>query len=161
MDLLVADVQSLQIILKDLASAYEGMKLPEESKNWSFADYLEEQQKEDGEDKEKARNYWGRRLEDFPYGPELPLVKLPSEVNKTVFTRRIVRISREEWERLKERTAKCQATPAMLLLSTYAMILERWSKTKRFLINIPFFNRKTEYEGLEKAVADFTTLLLL
>lgn len=161
LDLLVADVQSLQIILKDLASAYEGKKLPEESKNWSFADYLEEQQKEDGEDKEKARNYWGRRLEDFPYGPELPLVKLPSEVNKTVFTRRIVRIGREEWERLKERAAKCQATPAMLLLSTYAMVLERWSKTKRFLINIPFFNRKTEYEGLEKAVADFTTLLLL
>lgn len=161
LDLLVADVQSLQIILKDLASAYEGKKLPEESKNWSFADYLEEQQKEDGEDKEKARNYWGRRIEDFPYGPELPLVKLPSEVNKTVFTRRIVRIGREEWERLKERAAKCQATPAMLLLSTYAMVLERWSKTKRFLINIPFFNRKTEYEGLEKAVADFTTLLLL
>lgn len=56
---------------------------------------------------------------------------------------------------------KKHATPAMLLLSAYAIVLERWAKTKHFLINIPLFNRKTEYEGLEDVVADFTTLLLL
>ena len=49
----------------------------------------------------------------------------------------------------------------MLLLTAYSAILERWSKNKSFLINIPFFNRKTEYKGLEDVIADFTTLLLL
>lgn len=161
LDLLVADVLSLQIILRDLASAYAGKALPKASGNWSFAAYLEEQEKEDREGWEKARDYWRKREEDFPVGPDLPLAKHPSEVTRTKFTRRTVFIERKEWDHLQEKAAKYQATPAMLLLSAYAMVLERFSKSKRFLINIPFFNRKTEYEGLEDAVADFTTLLLL
>ena len=36
MALLVADVQSLQILLRDLASAYRGENLPKESKGWNF-----------------------------------------------------------------------------------------------------------------------------
>lgn len=161
LDLLVADVQSLQIVLRDLAAAYMGKTLPEESKDWSFADYLETQRKEEQIEKEQAEAYWNNRLEDFPYGPDLPLSKEPTEVKNTRFTRRIINISKGEWDHLQQRAAEQQATPAMLLLSAYAMVLERWSKTKRFLINIPFFNRKTEYKGLEEVVADFTTLLLL
>lgn len=56
---------------------------------------------------------------------------------------------------------KYQTTPAMVLLTAYAVVLERWSRNHCFLINIPFFNRKTEQQGLEEVIADFTTLLLL
>ena len=161
LDLLVADVQSLQIILRDLATVYMGKTLPEASKDWSFAAYLEAQKKEERAEKEQAEIYWNNRIDDFPFGPDLPLVKEPSKVKNTRFTRRIIDISKAEWDHLQRRAAEQQATPAMLLLAAYAMVLERWSKTKRFLINIPFFNRKTEYEGLEEVVADFTTLLLL
>lgn len=43
-DLLVADVQSLHIILRDLATAYNGGQLLDESKSWNFAAYLQEQE---------------------------------------------------------------------------------------------------------------------
>ena len=59
------------------------------------------------------------------------------------------------------RAKKYQTTPAMVLLTAYAVVLERWSRNHCFLINIPFFNRKTEQQGLEEVIADFTTLLLL
>ena len=157
-DLLVADVQSLHILLRDLLAAYQGKKLPEESKNWNFAGYLE---MEDKEEKEQARKYWSRRLQSLPKGPELPLAKRPEQIEKVVFCRRIVRIEKKEWENLQKRASKYRTTPAMVLLTAYAMVLERWSRNKRFLLNVPLFNRKTEYQGLEDVIADFTTLLLL
>ena len=161
MDLLIADVQSLQILLKDLVATYNGEKLSEESKDWNFVAYLEKQATDDREEKEKAKDYWRKRLDTLPKGPELPLAKRPEEVKKTVFHRRIVRIAKKEWEALQSKAKEYQTTPAMLLLTVYATVLERWSRNKRFLINIPFFNRKTEYQGIEEVIADFTTLLLL
>ena len=110
---------------------------------------------------DNAEGYWKKRLEHLPKGPGLPLAKRPQEVTKTVFNRRIVRIGKEEWAHLQVRAKKYQTTPAMVLLTAYATVLERWSRNHRFLINIPFFNRKTEQQGLEDVIADFTTLLLL
>lgn len=161
MDLLIADVQSLQILLRDLSTAYAGKPLPAVSKDWNFAAYLKKQLLEDADEKAKAKAYWDRRLEQLPLGPELPLAKRPDEICRTTFTRRIIKLDREEWDALQGRAAEHKTTPALLLLTAYAAVLERWSKNKHFLINIPFFNRKTELQGLEEVIADFTTLLLL
>ena len=161
LDLLVADVQSMQVILRDLAAAYLYRELPKESKNWSFAAYLEQQKQNEVMEREQAKEYWKRRIQNMPFGPELPLKKEPSSLEKIRFSRRIVRIQKGEWVNLQKRASEYQVTPAVMLLATYAMVLERWSSNDRFLINIPFFNRKTEYDGIEEVVADFTTLLLL
>ena len=160
-DLLVADVQSLHIILRDLATAYNGGHLPDESKDWNFAVYLQEQEEEESDEREQAKAYWKKRLDVLPKGPELPMAKRPEEIRQPIFKRRIVRIRNGEWERLQARAKEYKTTPAMLLLTAYATVLERWSQNKRFLINIPYFNRNTEKQGLEEVVADFTTLLLL
>lgn len=86
MALLVADVQSLQILLRDLASAYRGENLPKESKGWNFASYLERQKQEEGEERKNAEKYWKNRLEHLPKGPDLPLAKRPQEVEKRCST---------------------------------------------------------------------------
>lgn len=160
-DLLVADVQSLQILLRDLSLAYIGKTLSKESKNWSFQHYLEAQNNDEKYEKKQAQEYWSNRIKKLPFGPELPLEKEPSEITNVRFNRRIINIQKDEWDILQQRATENSVTPAMLLLSSYALILERWSRTKHFLINIPLFNRKTEYKGLEDVVADFTTLLLM
>lgn len=134
LDLLIADVQSLQILLRDLAMVYSGVELPEESKDWNFAAYLEQQNVEDREERKKAKEYWSARLKNLPQGPDMPLAKRPEEVKNPVFHRRVVRIGKEEWDCLQRRAKEYQTTPAMLLLTAYSAILERWSKNKSFLI---------------------------
>lgn len=161
LDLLVADVQSMQIILRDLETAYRGRELPPGSENWDFAGYLMRQNREEKDERAKAEQYWQSRIGCLPMGPELPLAKRPAEVDQIRFNRRMIRITRAEWEILKGKAAFAGATEAMLLLSVFAVILERWSANSHFLLNIPLFNRKTEIADIEDVVADFTTLLLL
>ncbi|MCR5112042.1 MAG: non-ribosomal peptide synthetase, partial [Ruminococcus sp.] len=160
-DLLVADVQSFNIILRDLAAAYKGRELPEDSLNWDFAAYLENKKSQEAEDEAAAKEYWSRRINDIALAPELPLAKEPSEIKTTRTERHIVNISMDTWNKALAMAAKYNITPAIYLMTVYAMIIGKWSSSKRFLINIPTFDRRTEYGASENAVADFTTLMLL
>jgi len=161
LDLLVADVQSLRIILRDLAAAYARGAEPPAPAGWSFARYLarEEARKAAAEDADRA--YWQARLADYAGGPALPLACPPEEVAQPRFRRRIHRLSPESWGELRRRAAARRLTPAMVLAAAYAEILAYWSDTPRFLLNLPLFDRQADSAGIEDVVADFTTLLLL
>lgn len=160
-DLLVADVQSLQILLRDLSTAYNSRELPDSSKNWNFKKYLESQKEENKKSIEAAEIYWTERIPKLPSAPELPLCRKPEQIKKPWFKRRTLWLDKEEWSLIQNNAAAYQVTPAMALLTAYAKVLERWSANSHFLINIPLFNRKTEVMGIEDVVADFTDLLLL
>lgn len=160
-DLLVADVQSFNIILRDLAAAYKGRELPVDSLNWDFASYLENKKQQEAEDEAAAKGYWNGRIADIAHAPELPLAKDPSEITTTRTVRDIVDIPLDTWNKAAAMAAKYNITPAVYLMTVYAMIIAEWSSNKRFLINIPTFDRHTEYGASENAVADFTTLMLL
>ncbi len=160
-DLLVADVQSFSIILRDLETAYAGEPLPKSSQNWDFSAYLQAQQKNNESDMPKAKRYWRSRLESLPSAPDLALDIHPNEVTQTRFHRNLLKIHANEWTVLKTKAQEFSTTPAMLLLTAYAWILGTWSSQKQFFINMPIFNRNTAFLGAEDAVADFTTLELL
>ena len=49
----------------------------------------------------------------------------------------------------------------MVLLTAYALILERWTNQDKFFINLPLFNRDLSNENLKDMVADFTNILLV
>ncbi len=160
-DLLVADVQSFNIILRDLAAAYKGRELPEDSLDWDFASYLENKKIQEAEDEAAAKKYWNSRIADIAHAPELPLAKDPSEITAVRTVRDIVDIPLDTWNKAAAMAARYNITPAVYLMTVYAMIIAEWSSSKRFLINIPTFDRHTEYGASENAVADFTTLMLL
>lgn len=160
-DLLVADVQSLHIILRDLAAAYARGCAPKAPENWSFAAYLQKDSSRRYRDKQKAKEYWEHRLHSLPSAPELPLKISPETVKSPVFRRRNYFLSKEKWDLLQKQAAAYQVTPAMVLLTAYAEIIDRWSTNSQFLINVPIFDRQTEESGIEDVVADFTNLLLL
>lgn len=161
LDLMVADVQSLKIILRDLIALYHGKTLPESSGQFDFATYLKEEKERNKDAVEAARQYWEKRMEVFPEGPMLPLRKTPEQLNQVRFYRREHVFSANKWEKIKELAASWETTTAMLLLAVYAKVIERWSENSHFIINIPMFNRNTEYEGIEDVVSDFTTINLL
>lgn len=160
-DLLVADVQSLHIILRDLAIVYEGKELSNAIKQWNFSEYLAEEEIRKQGERESAIKYWEEQLPNLPTAPMLPLAKRPEQIERPVFNRRIVRVNREKWGKIKYIASQYHVTPAMTLLSIYAEIIDRWSENSKFLINIPLFNRNNERAEIDDVVADFTNLLLL
>ncbi|MBI9090212.1 MAG: amino acid adenylation domain-containing protein [Desulfobacterium sp.] len=159
-DLLVADVQSLHIVLRDLASEYAGISLPAPP-DWNFAKYLHHESTQRELEKKRAGEYWHGRLEALPKAPGLPLIMKPDSIRTPVFKRRQYVLDNTDWQCLKKQAALHQVTPAMVLLAVYAHVLDRWSSHSRFLINIPLFDRPTGDGGVEDVVADFTNLLLL
>ncbi|MCP4119512.1 MAG: amino acid adenylation domain-containing protein [Desulfobacteraceae bacterium] len=159
-DLLVADVQSLYIVLRDLASEYAGNSLPAPP-DWNFANYLHRKSTRGELERKRAGEYWRGRLETLPKAPGLPLAITPDSLGTPVFKRRQYVLGNTEWQCLKKQAALHHVTPAMVLLTAYAEVLDRWSAHSRFLINIPLFDRPTGDAGIEDVVADFTNLLLL
>ncbi|WP_052311770.1 MULTISPECIES: non-ribosomal peptide synthetase [unclassified Actinoplanes] len=159
-DLLVCDVQSIRVLLADLAALYDGRRPPELS--LTFAGYLRRRAAGDAPARASARDYWHARLADLPGGPRLPLAIEPGRLDTTRFTRRIRRLSPPEWAALGQRAAACGVTPATLLLTAYAEVLSRWSGDRRFLVNIPLFDRDREvHPDVPHLIADFTSLTLL
>jgi len=160
-DLLVADVQSLQIIIRDLAAAYGRGCSPAAPINWSFSKYLKQEVRRRSLDKKRAGQYWNQCLLTLPTAPGLPLKERPEAIRSPVFKRRSYIVKSTDWNILQKRSAAHQVTPAMVLLTAYAEVLDRWSTKSQFLINIPLFDRQTGDAGIEDVVADFSNLLLL
>ena len=157
-DLLVADVRSLNILLQDLASLYAGkdIKAPQ---NWSFAGYLNREHEENAAIIAADTAYWESRTATLPAGPELPYTGSTGVTPH--FTRHKKTIPTEIWQILKEKSRSLGLTPAMTLATAYGLTLSRRSSSKKFIINVPLFNRNSAGGDIEHAVADFTNLLLL
>ncbi len=161
-DLLVADVLSLGLIIRDLAEAYLGKKLAEPPQ-YTFQDYIRSKEAESpNQDREEDKRFWEGKLQAMDWaGLRMPLQTKPELIGKTKFSRRQASVDREDWQRIRQTAARYQFTPSMLLLTAYALVLERWCGQESFFINIPLFNRDLEDERISTMVADFTNLLLV
>ena len=160
-DLLVADVTSFQIILRDLVALYVRNETPKAPTDWNFAEYLHKEKTAQYKTIQRAKKYWIERLKNLPGAPELPLSKNPEEIKKPTFKRRQTFIKPQQWEKLKSIAASYKITPAMVLLTLYGRVIHRWSENNKFLLNLPLFNRESEAGNVDNVVADFTALLLV
>ncbi|SHO52331.1 non-ribosomal peptide synthetase [Anaerocolumna xylanovorans] len=160
-DLLICDVQSFQIILRDLSTVYVNKEKPPVNPLWLFTKYINTLDTKDSIEWMRAKKYWQNRLDTLPLRPELPLLKYPEDIRYPKYIRRSKFCEAEIWKRIKEIAAELAVTPAMILLTVYAEVLDYWSSNSEFLINIPLFDRNTQIDGIEDVVADFTNLLLL
>ncbi len=158
-DLLVADVLSLSIIMRDLADAYLGKEFTR-NEDYTFQDYIIDRPLDESEI-EKDRIFWENKMAKLSSKtPNIPLVKKPELIKELRFNRRRKVLSKEVWDKVKLTASKYQFTPSMFLLSCYGLVIERWCNQESFLINIPLFNRSDENENIQDMVADFTNLLL-
>ena len=160
LDLLVADVMSMSILLKELGESYSGKEL-DNLNNYTFKDYINNLEV-DSEIYKKDQEFWKEKIDSFEIErPNLPLRKDPEKIKETRFTRRKRVIEKDKWSKIKEIAASYKSTPSMVLLTAYASILERWTNQDKFFINLPLFNRDLSNENLKDMVADFTNILLV
>lgn len=158
--LIVCDVQSIKIMLRDLADIYDEDVVPDVNKDWNFGSYLEQVALERRDEEVEGKKYWKDAVETLPTRPELPLVESPEKVVKPEYIHHERVISEDAWANIRRKSAEMEVTPAMVLLTAYSKVINRWSSNNEFLINVPLFDRMEEYENVSNVIADFTTLLL-
>ena len=161
-DMLVADINSIGIIMRELAQLYQNPDIILVPLELSFRDYvLAEVSFRESNLYQESREYWINRLPTLPPGPELPLAKNPGDLAKPLFVRRAHKLDAEPWLRLKTRASQAGLTPSGILLAAYAEILSVWSKSPRFTINLTLFNRLPVHPQVNDIVGDFTSAILL
>ncbi|MGW5611626.1 condensation domain-containing protein [Streptomyces sp. NPDC003753] len=167
-DLLVADVASIEVLLTDLATAYREPGRLTPADGYGFAQYLEDYRAWSGSPDVAgspaavAREYWQSRIPELPTtGPQLPLATPPEKITRPRFSRRGFVLGAKEWGRITTRGREHGLTPAMVLATAYAEVLGAWSADRNFLLNVPLFDRQPLDQAVTGMVADFTNLVLL
>jgi epothilone synthetase B len=161
-DILVADLWSYQILMRDLARYYEEPDLELPPLALSFRDYvLTVEAMRETEVYQRSLDYWNRRLPTLPPAPELPLAVSPEAVAQPRFVRRTKHLDPETWTRLRTIAGREGLTPSGVLLTAYAEVLAAWSKSPQLTLNMTLFNRLPLHPEVSEVVGDFTSLNLL
>lgn len=163
-DMLIVDWGSYTILMREWAALYYQPEQPLPDINITFRDYVLAEKKLHTLDVyQQAEVYWKQRLSDIPPAPELPLAIEPAQLSQPEFKRHKGELSAETWRKLKNIATTNNLTPPGILLTLFAEILTRWSKTPRFTINLTLFNRMplADSAELHRIVGDFTSLTLL
>ncbi|MBB5158995.1 non-ribosomal peptide synthetase [Saccharopolyspora phatthalungensis] len=159
LDFLIADWASIALLLGELAAlhAEPDHELPELEVR--FRDYLltELRQRETGR-YQRDLDYWTARLDTLPPAPDLPVA--PHD-QRPSFTRKQLRLDEDSWAEFTRRTQERGLTPSSAVLSAYAAVIARWSRTARFCLNLTVLNRLPLHPQVADVVGDFTSVNLL
>ena len=142
LDLLVADLHSMNLMMSGLESLYRHPELEPAPLGLSFRDYvlaLEAFRK--GPRYRKDKEYWLERVAALPPAPDLPLALPPAQVERPRFVRHAAQLDRKTWAALRQKAAAHELTVSGLLLACYAEVLARWSSRDEFTLNVTLFNR--------------------
>ncbi|MEG4227994.1 amino acid adenylation domain-containing protein [Microcoleus sp. N9_B2] len=161
-DALCIDGWSFQILFGDLVKFYRNPHTAIAPLQLSFRDcVLTTIALEKSPLYQQSLDYWRTRLKTLPPAPELPLAKHPNSLTQPRFKRWSDRLDFSTWQRLKTRIARASLTPTGLLLAAYAEVLSLWSKTPRFTLNVPRFNRLPLHSQVEEIIGEFASFTLL
>lgn len=136
-DLIIADLTSIGILLRDLAALYRGDQLPAVS--GVFA----------GLHRRAPAQSATSAVGQLPEGPQLPA----AEERAVTFLRQQRTLDAATIKALDEACRAHRVTRAAMFLAAYVEVLRRWSSTENFLINVTTFGRPP---GVSDVVGDFT-----
>ena len=159
-EVIFVDAWSMNILIQEFIRLYYEPDLSLPKLTLSFRNYvLAQASLENSTLFQRSREYWLERLPSLPPAPDLPVAS--STVGQPHFVHREARLDRRHWQRLKAHAAKLELTASGFLLTAFAEIIARWSKTARFSLNLSTFNRLPLHPQVNEIVGDFTSLLLL
>ncbi|HEY0466247.1 MAG TPA: condensation domain-containing protein, partial [Polyangiaceae bacterium] len=162
MDFLVADWASIWLLLGEFERLHADPTHALPALDVRFRDYLLAERRLRETDRFQCdRDYWWARLDALPPAPELPVLEQPGARTVGPLRRRVGRLNGADWNRLKERAQQRGLTPSSVVLAAYAATLERWSRTRRFSLNLTLLNRLPLHEQVGHLVGDFTSVSLL
>jgi amino acid adenylation domain-containing protein len=157
-DGLLLDGWSYQLLFQEWSQVYTDPDTPLPPLQLSFRDYVvAEIAMRDSLEYQHALAYWQQRLPDLPPAPQLTLAMNPGMLREPHFVRRAARLEPQLWQQIKAQAATRGLTPSSLLLAVYADILAVWSRTPRFTINVPRFNRLPLHPQVNDILGEFAS----
>ena len=160
-DMLIADASSFQLILGELALLYAEPERALPPLAYTFPRYLATLPALREDARARAVAYWDEQLPEMPAGPQLPLATNPRHVSGARVGRRFHAIDRAQWDRLADRSRSAGLTLPVTFATAFAEVIGAWSAEKRFLLNLPLFDRETVHPDVPRLVGDFSNLLVL
>ncbi|AEI67810.1 hybrid non-ribosomal peptide synthetase/type I polyketide synthase [Corallococcus macrosporus] len=157
------DGYSFQILYRELVHLYKHLggapALPQ--LDLSFRDYALAVQHARGARYARSLEYWRSRLPNLPPAPDLPLERDPGSLRRPRFGRVFERLGPDVWQPLKQRARARKLTEPELLLAAYAEVMARWSRSPRFTLNVPHFNRLPLHPQVNEIVGTFASFTLI
>ena len=159
MDFMIADWNSIWIIVREFEQIYFGKMMELIPEAISFREYLNLEKEFQMTVKYKEdRKFW---LDKIVYFPSYPAVPTQLDKIEKGFTRKTYKLSKEKWDYFASVAKKANCTPTVAVLTAYALTLAEWSREERFGLNITLLNRMPLAEGVNQIVGDFTSVTLM
>ncbi|MGK8507002.1 amino acid adenylation domain-containing protein [Nocardia asiatica] len=161
-ELLVVDAASVRLLLADLDALVHASGVGVKP-SVGFRDYvLGVQRLRNGARYQRDRDYWQQRLDSLPAAPELPLRATDDHISSDPgFDRLHHRLPGSILTGLGRAAAAHGITPSGAILAAYAEVVGRWSRNRRFTLNLPIFNRLPAHPEIGSVLGDFTSVNLL
>lgn len=161
-EFIIADWMSIWTILSQFEELYFGKVQKLTEVDVSFRDYVISASKiKDTISYENDKEYWMKKIDSIPKAPALPL-NINTDKNKysdkVTFERKNMSLSKTKWDNFKSICGKFGITPTSAVMTAYAYVLERWSRNKKFSINMTVLNRLPLHENIGRVIGDFTSV---
>lgn len=161
-DLLVMDFWSYLLLEEELREYYQDPFCQKEPLSFTFRNYIiRRAQNRESEDYQKAWDYWQKRCHTLPPAPKFPLSKAAAEVKRPRTVRYITDIQPGYWKSICKRAKTYGITPTTAVLTAFADVINHWSDSHKFTLNLTLFNREGDHPELNELIGDFTTINLL
>lgn len=162
MDSLIADWASAQLLFNELEQLLLDPQVSLPPLNISFRDYLlAERGLLEGSRYQRDRDYWLARVDELPAAPQLPKPLGGEDTATPRFRRHRAQLDEHQWAALKQAASQHGLTPSIVVLAAYVGVLQRWSQTPSFSLNLTLLNRLPLHPQVERLVGDFTSVSLL
>jgi amino acid adenylation domain-containing protein len=161
-DFIFLDAWSLLLIFDQWHKFYSDSDYRPQPLPISFRDYvLAECRLKEQAGYQASKQYWWDRIDRLPKAPALPVVLRQENAGRHKFNRRSFSLPAEHWSALKAFGRKAGLTPTSVLLTVFSEILNRWSASPHYCLNLTIFNRQPLHRDVNALVGDFTNLLVL
>jgi pyochelin synthetase len=162
--LLLCDAWSTGVLLRDLACLYADPDAALAPLAVTFRDCVLAGAlagEGSGRAREAALAYWLERASSLPPAPDLPLAADPAGLTQPRFRRRMARLGRDAWSRLRGRCHAARVTPSAALLTAYADALARRAGSPRMTINVLYAHRPAIHPDVRRVIGNFSSTLLV
>lgn len=161
-EFLIADWASIWLLLSEFEDLYYNPEKEFADLNLTFRDYLiAEKRLKESITYYNDKEYWMKRIDSLPPAPKLPVLNKEKSESQPIFKRHTVLMDDKKWNEFKDKAKKYGVTPTVAVMSSYASVIERWSSSNKFCLNLTVLNRLPLHQQVNDIVGDFTSISLL